>query len=173
MLFFFYSGAFREPFLSAFDKYVEILCYFGSFSKVLVPFGNFLEHFFTNFENSTEILCFFLCFYLKTPKFGISPKIREPATALMHTAGEYVIQCTLQVRMLYTAYCRCKCCTQHTVCNPISNWTGWTCRGFPLCSSLWSLGLMFNWAFTSSCVGSLLVKRCFDSEQRVGLSSEL
>ena len=32
----------------------------------------------TNFENSTEILCYFL----KTPEFGRSPKIREPETAL-------------------------------------------------------------------------------------------
>ena len=39
------NGSFSGAFLGAFDKYVEILCYFGSFSKVLVAFGSFLERF--------------------------------------------------------------------------------------------------------------------------------
>ena len=43
IFFFFNLGAFRELFLGAFDKYVESLCYFGSFSKVSVAFGSFLE----------------------------------------------------------------------------------------------------------------------------------
>ena len=38
-------GSFSGAFLGAFDKYVESLCYFGSFSKVLVAFGSFLERF--------------------------------------------------------------------------------------------------------------------------------
>ena len=78
MLFLKKLGAFRELFLGAFDKYVEILCYFGSFSKVLGAFGSYFGAFLTNFGNSTEILCYFL----KAPKFGRSPKIWEPATAL-------------------------------------------------------------------------------------------
>ena len=42
---FFKFGSFSGAFLGAFDKYVEILCYFGSFSKVLVAFGSFLGRF--------------------------------------------------------------------------------------------------------------------------------
>ena len=38
-------GSFSGAFLGAFDKYVEILCYFGSFSKVLLAFESFLERF--------------------------------------------------------------------------------------------------------------------------------
>ena len=45
MLFFKKLEAFWESVLGAFDKYVEILCYFGSFSKVLVEFGRFLERY--------------------------------------------------------------------------------------------------------------------------------
>ena len=38
-------GSFSGAFLGAFDKYVEILCYFGSFFNVLVSFGSFLGRF--------------------------------------------------------------------------------------------------------------------------------
>jgi hypothetical protein len=38
-------GSFLGAFLGAFDKYVEILCYFGSFFNVLVSFGSFLGRF--------------------------------------------------------------------------------------------------------------------------------
>ena len=66
-------------FLGSFDKYLEILCYFREF---FLTFGSILkifDVFLTYFENSTEILCYFL----KTPKLGRSPEIREPATALV------------------------------------------------------------------------------------------
>ena len=62
----------------AYDKSVEILCYFRELFKF---FGSILKLFWaflTNFENGTEILCNFL----KTPEFGRSPKIWEPATLL-------------------------------------------------------------------------------------------
>ena len=52
--------------MGAFDKYVEILCYF---------------------ENSTQILCYFL----KTPEFGRSPKIWEPAKALIATENVRIV----------------------------------------------------------------------------------
>ena len=75
----------RVFFLGAFDKYVEILCCFWElfqrFGSIRKLFGAFL----TNFENSTEILCYFLCYFLKTPKFGRSPEIRELATPLSTT----------------------------------------------------------------------------------------
>ena len=78
-------GSFSGAFLGAFDKYVEILCYFRElfqrFGSIRKLFGVFL----TNFENSTEIMCYFLCYFLKTPEFGRSPEIREPATALNTT----------------------------------------------------------------------------------------
>ena len=38
-------GSFSGAFLGAFDKYVEILCYFGSFFNVLVSFVSFLGRF--------------------------------------------------------------------------------------------------------------------------------
>ena len=38
-------GSFSGAFWGAFDKYVEILCYFGSFFNVLVSFGSFLGRF--------------------------------------------------------------------------------------------------------------------------------
>ena len=72
-------------FLGSFDKYVEILCYFRElfqrFGIIQKLFGAFL----TNFGNSTEILCYFLCYFLKSPEFGRSPEIREPATPLVST----------------------------------------------------------------------------------------
>ena len=37
--------SFSGAFLGAFDKHVEILCYFGSFFNVLVSFGSFLGQF--------------------------------------------------------------------------------------------------------------------------------
>ena len=58
----------------------ELFQGFGSIRKL---FGAFL----TNFENSTEILCYFLCYFLKTPEFGRSPEIREPATPLVVRLG--------------------------------------------------------------------------------------
>ena len=71
-------GIFLGAFLGAFEKYVEILCYFRElfqrFGIIRKLFGAFL----TNFGNSTEILCYFL----KAPEFGRSPKIWEPVTAL-------------------------------------------------------------------------------------------
>ena len=38
-------GSFSGAFWGAFDKYVEIQCYFGSFFNVLVSFGSFLGRF--------------------------------------------------------------------------------------------------------------------------------
>ena len=70
-------------FLGAFDKYVEILCCFWElfqrFGSIQKLFGAFL----TNFETSTEIMCYFL----KSPEFGRSPEIREPATPLVVRLG--------------------------------------------------------------------------------------
>ena len=68
-------------FLGSIDKYIKILCYFWELYQV---FGFILEAswgILTNFQNSTKILCCFLCHFLKTPKFGRSPKIWEPAIA--------------------------------------------------------------------------------------------
>ena len=77
------SGAF----LGVFDKYIEIMCYFWElfqrFGSIRKLFGPFL----TNFEKSTEIMCYFLCYFLKTPKFGRSPEIREPATPLLPSSN--------------------------------------------------------------------------------------
>ena len=52
---------------------------FQIFDSICKLFGAFL----TNFGNVTGILCYFLCYFLKTPEFGKSPKIRGPATALI------------------------------------------------------------------------------------------
>ena len=63
-------GIFLGALLGAFDKYVEIMCYFREFLNVLVAFGRVLGHFLTNFENSKEIPCYFL----KTLNLGDLPK---------------------------------------------------------------------------------------------------
>ena len=89
--------------LGAFDKYVEILCYFRSFSTFWYPvlpagsvyvlylqnrlaalgiiwklFGAFL----TNFEIAQNFLCYFLCYFLKNSEFGRTPEYREQVTVL-------------------------------------------------------------------------------------------
>ena len=51
-------GSFSGAFLGASDKYVELLCYFGSFFNVLVSFGSFLGRF-DQFWNSTEFSVLF------------------------------------------------------------------------------------------------------------------
>ena len=79
MLFFTNLVDFWELFFGAFDKYVEVLYYFHRFASIQKPFEAFL----TNFGNNTEILCYFWCYFLKNPKFGGFPKIRQPATPLI------------------------------------------------------------------------------------------
>ena len=77
MLFFFNWELFGS-FLDAFDKYVDIMCYFW---EIFQHFGSIRRLFgalFTNLENSTEITCHFL----KTPEFRRSSKILELATTL-------------------------------------------------------------------------------------------
>ena len=73
--------------MGAFDKYVEILCYFGSFFNVLVSFGSFFRAFLTNFEITQNFLCYFLCYFLKNSEFGRTPEFREQVTALVPTAS--------------------------------------------------------------------------------------
>ena len=64
-------------FLGAFDKYVEIMCYFRElfprFGSIRKLFGVFL----TNFEKAQNFLCYFLCFFLKNSEFGSTPEFRE------------------------------------------------------------------------------------------------
>ena len=83
------NGSFLGAFLSASNKYVEILCYlrepFQHFGCIQKLSGLFL----TKFENSTEMLCYFLYYFLKTLVFGGSPKIWQPVTPLV--GGESVI----------------------------------------------------------------------------------
>ena len=69
---------FGSFFLGAFDKYVEILCYFRELFQRFGSIRKLLRELLTNFETSKEVLCYFL----KTPEFGRSPKIPEPATPL-------------------------------------------------------------------------------------------
>ena len=76
------SGAFPKLFLDAFDKYVEILCYYWQLFQRFGRIWKLFRAFLTNFKRSTEILCYFLCYFLRTPKFGRSPKIPELATPL-------------------------------------------------------------------------------------------
>ena len=70
--------SFLGVFLGAFDKYVEILCYFRELFQRFGSIWKLLRELLTNFETSKEVLCYFL----KTPKFGRSPEIPEPATPL-------------------------------------------------------------------------------------------
>ena len=65
-----------------FDKNVEILCYFWELFAHFGSVQKLLKVFSTYFENSIEILCYFLCYFLKYPEFGWSPKIWELATTL-------------------------------------------------------------------------------------------
>ena len=68
----------NRSFLSAFDKYVKSMCYFRELFQCFGSIRKLFGMYVTNFENSKEILCFFL----KTPEFGRSPEIREPAKPL-------------------------------------------------------------------------------------------
>ena len=75
-------GSFSGAFLNAFDKYVEILCHFWELFQRFGSIRKLFRAFLSNFENGTEILRYFLCYFVKTPEFGRSPEIWEPATPL-------------------------------------------------------------------------------------------
>ena len=57
---FFKIGIFLEDFLGAFDKYLEILCFFRELFQCFSSIWKLFWAFLTNFENSTEILWYFL-----------------------------------------------------------------------------------------------------------------
>ena len=65
-------AVFLDHFWVILTKTWKFCAIFWSFMNVLVAFNRCLV-FLTYFENSTEIMCYFL----KSPKFGSSPKIRE------------------------------------------------------------------------------------------------
>ena len=86
MIFGFFGGAF--------DKYVEIPCYFLELFKRFGCIWKIFGAFLTNFENSKEVLGYFLCNFLKTPEFGRTPKVGELATALSLTKFvPYIVYC--------------------------------------------------------------------------------
>ena len=66
-------GSFSGAFLGAFDKYVEILCYFGSFFKVLVSFGSFLGRFWPILKYHRIFCAIFCAISWKTPNSGELP----------------------------------------------------------------------------------------------------
>ena len=78
--------------MGAFGKYVEILCYYRELFQRFGSIGKLFGVLLTNFENNTEILCYFLCYFLKTPKFGRSPEIWEPATPLLPSSYRLAVK---------------------------------------------------------------------------------
>ena len=73
-VFFYFIGSFLGAFLGAFDKYVEILCYFGSFFKVLVAIGSFLERFWPILKVAQKFCAIFCAIFWKLPNSGDLPK---------------------------------------------------------------------------------------------------